>query len=154
MSVLPDIRELPDISGYGFRRDFTGRHPAAVRPDEGVRGFWSPCAARAARHTARTAPRRARHRTASARPSRARASRAAFAGRSIALSRPPPSCLRKPTKNPLDPYVVATQQVRDPEFSAPRVAHAAARMAHGLARVAELRREAAAWLLGTGESEC
>ena len=41
---------------------------------------------------------------------------------------------------------VATQQVRDPEFSAPRVAHAAARMAHGLARVAE-RSEAEGLLL-------
>ena len=36
---------------------------------------------------------------------------------------------------------VATQQVRDPDF------FCAARMANGLARVAELRSEAAAWLL-------
>jgi hypothetical protein len=82
------------ISGYGFRRS---QHRGTREPSDEV------CAA------SRSGPRRATHRalrgvprTASARPIRARASRAAFAGRSIALSRPAPSRLRQQQKSSRD----------------------------------------------------
>ena len=67
-------------------------------------------------------PHRATHRTASARPSRARASRAAFAGRSIALCRPPPSRLRQHQKVlsrwPLAPLTMLMLKVNDADADA------------------------------------